>query len=241
MLLSYARVSSVRQASEEKISIPDQLRRNRAVAQLRGIDKFSISEYVDPAVSGSVGFTKRPEGGRLWNEMKPGDIVVAAKLDRMFRSACDALTMLERFQEREVKVILLDLSVEPIGETPITEALFGMMAVFAHLERRMINERTTNGRHGKKNRGGHTGGSAPYGWVIQGTGKNALLAPHPEEQKTVAFICERMRRHVPLVKIIYDLTHAGYKTREGRDFWYTQIQRIYDYEVKRKAWGKEAA
>jgi putative DNA-invertase from lambdoid prophage Rac len=244
MLLSYARVSTTRQDGDEKFSVPDQLRKNRAVAQMRNIDKFDVVEYVDSGISGALPLTKRPEGGRLWTEMKPGDIAVAAKLDRMFRSASDALSMLERFREHKVKVILLDLGSDPIGETAISEAIFGLLAIFANLERRMIRERTDIGRVGKRLAGGYTGGrAAPYGWRVQGEGKSAVLVPDQTEQKVVELVCRRVGQGKTWGQVILELNMSGYRTRAGREFTLTgkEAQRIYEYETKRRAWNKVAA
>jgi len=41
----------------------------------------------------------RPEGQRLLTALQPGDVVVAAKLDRAFRSAADALETLEELKK----------------------------------------------------------------------------------------------------------------------------------------------
>lgn len=242
MLLSYARVSTLRQGEEDKFSLPDQLRKNRAVAQMRGIPKAEIDEFVDNGISGGTQFIKRPEGNRLWTEMKPGDIVVAAKLDRMFRSARDALTMLEKFREHQVKVILLDIGIEPIGETAISEAFFGILAIFANLERRMINERTLAGRASKKAKQGYLGAGVPYGWQVKGQGKGAILLPHESEQKTVDAVMKLClaaptAAGIPRLdykKFIDKLSAEGHFNRDGKPFWPSQIKRIYNYELARR-------
>lgn len=231
MLLSYARVSTARQGDDEKHSIPDQLRKNGAVAQMRNISKFDIVEYVDKGVSGGMPFTKRPEGGKLWLEMKPGDVVVAAKLDRMFRSASDALVMLERFREQKVGVILLDLSVDPIGETPVSEAFFGMLAIFANLERRMINERTEMGKKNKRAKGGYLGGKAPpYGFKVEGEGKSAILVPVEDEQHVINIVRYHRQRDKSYGEIIGELTARNIVARSGKPFERYHIHRILSQE-----------
>lgn len=242
MLLSYARVSTARQGDEDKFSLPDQLRKNRAAAQMHGIGKDEIDEFVDNGISGGTQFTKRPEGGRLWSEMKPGDIVVAAKLDRMFRSARDALTMLERFREAEVKVILLDIGTDPIGETAISEAFFGFIAIFANLERRMINERTLSGRANKKAKNGYLGAGVPYGWQVRGQGKTAILLPVESEQKIVDIVVRHCQAAptaagIPrcnLTALSSRLAAEGYFNRDGKPFFSMQLKRINDYETARR-------
>jgi hypothetical protein len=45
----------------------------------------------------------------LFAKLESGDIVIAAKLDRLFRSALDALKVVESLKTRGVKLHLLDL------------------------------------------------------------------------------------------------------------------------------------
>ena len=50
------------------------------------------------------------EGGKLWADIRKGDTLVAAKLDRMFRSASDCLAVVEAFKARGASLFLLDLN-----------------------------------------------------------------------------------------------------------------------------------
>jgi putative DNA-invertase from lambdoid prophage Rac len=50
---------------------------------------------VEEGVSGSIPVEERPIGGQLFAKLQRGDIVIAAKLDRLFRSALDALKVVE--------------------------------------------------------------------------------------------------------------------------------------------------
>jgi putative DNA-invertase from lambdoid prophage Rac len=63
----------------------------------------------DAGDSGGTPLGKRPEGARLLATVQPGDIVVVAEMDRMFRSALDALQTIESFKRRKVSLWLLDL------------------------------------------------------------------------------------------------------------------------------------
>ena len=60
---------------------------------------------VEAGVSGAVPFQERPEGAKLWAELRKGDTLVAAKLDRMFRSASDCLAVVEAFKARGVSPV----------------------------------------------------------------------------------------------------------------------------------------
>ena len=46
---------------------------------------------IEEGVSGSVPVFDRPKGGELFAKLAKGDVVIAPKLDRLFRSALDAL------------------------------------------------------------------------------------------------------------------------------------------------------
>ena len=52
--------------------------------------------FIEAGVSGSVPLAERPEGRRLLEAVSKGAVVITAKLDRMFRSAADALVTLEK-------------------------------------------------------------------------------------------------------------------------------------------------
>jgi DNA invertase Pin-like site-specific DNA recombinase len=56
--------------------------------------------YVERGVSGATPFVERLKGRQLDARLRKGDILVAAKLDRMFRSALDALNVIEDLMSR---------------------------------------------------------------------------------------------------------------------------------------------
>jgi DNA invertase Pin-like site-specific DNA recombinase len=228
MILLYSRVSTIEQARDNAVSIPEQLRKGHAVAQLRGVGKFDVVEYRDEGVSGAMPFTQRPAGKTLWQEAKSGDIVVAAKLDRLFRSSSDALTMMERFAERKIKVIIIDMSVEPVADSATAKLFFTMLAAFADFERQTINQRTSEGRIGKRSKRGFMGGSAPYGYRIVGKGRDAILVDEPTEQEAVGLILKRFEQGKTAAQIINELAMRGYRTRDDKPFGYMQVLRIRD-------------
>jgi DNA invertase Pin-like site-specific DNA recombinase len=65
---------------------------------------------------------------------------VASKLDRLSRSLLDFAGMMERARRRGWAMVVLDANVDTT--IPMGEAMAGMVAVFAQLERRRIGERT---------------------------------------------------------------------------------------------------
>ena len=125
-------------------------------ARTRGIDKWGVQIYTDAGVSGAVKLGMRKGGEKLLEDMKPGDIVIASKLDRMFRSASDAIDMFDLFKRRGVELVLFDISNEPVS-SGVGKLIMTILAAVADMERIRIKERTAEGRKAKKARGGPVG------------------------------------------------------------------------------------
>ena len=85
----YVRVSTDRQA-EEGESLGAQERTVAGYAMMHGLKLDRV--FVERAVSGSRPISDRPEGAKLMAAARVGDVIITPKLDRMFRSALDALT-----------------------------------------------------------------------------------------------------------------------------------------------------
>ena len=64
---------------------------------------------MDSGVSGGTALQQRPEGRKLLKVVQVGDVVIVTKLDRMFRSALDALAVLDDLQKRGVELRIVDL------------------------------------------------------------------------------------------------------------------------------------
>lgn len=226
MLLIYQRVSSGEQAADDKSSLENQERVGRGFAMTKGFNQFDISVYCDPGISASVPLRKRPAGGRLLEDMKAGDVVFAAKLDRMFRSAGDACNMAEIFKEKNVSLVLFDLGSEPINNSGLSQFFFVVIAAVAQLERTMIRERVNGGKKAKATAGGHVGGEPPYGYAIQGRSRGAKLVEVEEEQKVLAFL--RERADLSLHEAARQLTAEGWQSRTGKPFHPMQVKRVFD-------------
>lgn len=69
-----------------------------------------------------------------------GEILVAAKLDRLSRSVRDVVAVLDHSAKHGWRVLTLDLAIDTT--TPFGEAMVAVSAAFAQLERRLIGERT---------------------------------------------------------------------------------------------------
>ena len=94
---AYVRVSTDRQADEGE-SLGVQERTIGGYAMMHGMTVDRI--FVERGVSGARPIGQRPEGAKLLEILQPSDVVIAAKPDRLFRSAPDALEVHAQFISR---------------------------------------------------------------------------------------------------------------------------------------------
>jgi putative DNA-invertase from lambdoid prophage Rac len=175
----YARVSTERQA-DEGVSLDEQIRRIEGRALEQGWQIVEV--FIERGVSGSVPLGDRPEGGRLLAALQPGDIVIAAKLDRMFRSALDALNVIRDFQRQRISLWLLDLGGDVSGDG-IARLVLTILAAIAEFERERIGERIRDAKRHQKRSGQYLGGDRPFGWRI---GEHGTLIEDETEQRALA-------------------------------------------------------
>lgn len=228
MILGYCRVSTSEQAAKNTTSLQAQEQVIRGIAMTRGASGFDVQIFSDPGISGSVRLHERPAGKELLELAKKGDVIVAAKLDRMFRSASDALVTAEKLKERGVHLILFDLGADPVTANGMAKCFFTMASAFAELERFRISERINQGRDGKRARNGHLGGVAPYGYRVEGEKRDSKLVPVPEEQPIVEEILALASDHYTSWNITKMFADRGVKNRVGKPFECFQIKRIID-------------
>lgn len=192
----YARVSTVEQA--DGTSLAEQERKIRAIAEFRGERVKAV--FCDAGVSGSKALEDRPEGAKLVAALKPGDVLICAKLDRAFRDAADALTKVKAWKAKKIRLILCDIGTDPVTENGVSKLFFTILAGFAEWERERILERVNEGRRAKAQKGGFIGGSAPFGFRVVGQGRDARLEADPATY--------------PAFGTIYDCADAGLSLRK---------------------------
>jgi putative DNA-invertase from lambdoid prophage Rac len=174
----YVRVSTARQASEGE-SLEVQQRQIEGYALMHGLMLAGV--MVEEGVSGSVPVEDRPVGGPLLAKLERGDIVIAAKLDRLFRSALDALKVVEDLKGRGVKLHLLDLGGDIAGNG-LSKLFLTIAAAFAEAERDRIRERIGQVKADQKARGRYLGGKVPFGFRRGDAGE---LVEIPAEQEAI--------------------------------------------------------
>jgi DNA invertase Pin-like site-specific DNA recombinase len=153
---------------------------------MKGLELARIFE--EPGVSGSLALENRPVGGELYRALRSGDTLILAKLDRAFRNAADALAKADSWKRAGIRLIVADMGIDPVTDNGVAKLFFGMLALVAEFERERLLERTKDGRRAKAKRGGHVGGSAPFGYRVVGQGREARLIEVPEQQAAISTV-----------------------------------------------------
>lgn len=225
MILGYIRCSTEDQIKGS--TLQDQENVIRGYAMTQGVDRFGVQVYADPDVSAKIPLRERPEGKRLIAEAQEGDTIIAAKMDRIFRSARDALEIADYCMANKINLVLFDMGVQPVTGDGPSRMFFTMLAAFAEFERGRIRERLVQGKLSKARNGGHTGGEAPYGYRIVGEGRTARLEESPEERAIVELVrAEIKNRTFTNGGMARKLNAEGKLNRAGKPFAAYQVQRI---------------
>lgn len=199
----YVRVSTTRQASEgESLDVQRRQIEGHAMVYGLAVDEFVVEE----GVSGSVPVGQRPAGGVLFRKLQPGDVVIAAKLDRLFRSALDALQVVADLRTREVRLHLIDLGGDIAGNG-LSKLFLTIASAFAEAERDRIRERVTQVKQDQKKRGRYLGGKVPFGWRV---GNDGELVEESREQEAIRdMVLQRFMMKKPLRQIAANISARG--------------------------------
>ncbi len=180
----YIRVSTLEQVDNS--SMFEQRRVINGLALTHNVFIHNLIE--DAGVSGSVPFLERLKAKGV--VLKSGDVVIAAKLDRYSRDLEDALTSMRWCKENGVRLIINGHGDVTDEQNLMSRLMFEIMGAFAGHERRVIRQRMGDGREAKRAAGGHIGGSAPFGYRVEGVGRDAVLVEDEEGQKALAMARE---------------------------------------------------
>lgn len=174
----YCRVSTAEQANVG-LSLDTQRQQITGYAMMKG---WPVPEFfIEAGVSGSVPLADRPEGQRLLEALQSGDVVITAKLDRAFRSAADALGTLEQLKDDKVALHMIDLGGDVTGNG-ISKLVFTILSAVAENERDRIRERVRDVKQHRASQRLFNGGRRPFGFNVEGEGKDRRLVPNAAEQ-----------------------------------------------------------
>lgn len=204
-VFGYVRVSTDRQATEGE-SLDVQMRQIEGYVQMQG---WQIAEtFREEGVSGSVPLGDRQEGERMLSLLTRGDVVVVAKLDRLFRSALDALRVVGEMRERGVSLHMIDLGGDVSGNG-LSRMFLTVAAAFAEAERDRIRERVAQTKRDQAARGRYLGGVVPFGFEVGADGALVELGWNKPARRMMV----RMHRGDMSLRVIADAVRERFEVR----------------------------
>ena len=165
MIIGYARVSTDDQNLD---------------AQTDALTAAGAARIFSDKISGSM--RKRPELDKLLDQLRPGDVIVVAKYDRLARSLRDLLDIVEAIKDRGAGFRSLAEDIDTT--TPAGRLVFHVFASIAQFERERISERTREGLQAAKARG-RVGGRPPALTTAQ---KAEARRMRDDEQRSISEI-----------------------------------------------------
>ena len=144
--------------------------------------------------------------------LQPGDVVVTAKLDRMFRSALDALEVLGKLKKAGVALHMIDLGGD-VTANGISKLVFTILSAVAEAERDRIRERVATVKADQRARGRYLGGRVPFGFTLSPEGD---LVEDTAQQAAILRMRELRHLGRPLRAIAAAMETEGHKlSHEG--------------------------
>lgn len=220
--VGYVRVSTEEQG-REGVSLDAQEARIRAYAAMRGLDLVAV--YREEGVSGRVPLGERPEGSKLVEAVarKRARHVIAVKLDRLFRSAEDALAMTARWDRARCALHVLDMGGAAVDTASAVGRMFlTVVAGMAEMERALISERTRAALAHKRAQGAVYTHITPLGFRRKGE----RLVADAREMATVRRIQEMRAAGLSLHKIADRLNEEGVPTKLGGRWYAVTVQKV---------------
>lgn len=134
-LIGYARVSTADQSLD---------------LQIDALKKAGCERVFAEKASGKSG-SKRPEFDKCMEYLRPGDVLVIWKLDRLGRNVKNLLSFAEDLNQRNIgmKIITMDIDTT----TAAGRLMYTILAGLAEMERDLIVERTKAGLEAARARG----------------------------------------------------------------------------------------
>lgn len=132
--IGYARVST----SEQNLNL-----------QLDALNKYNCVKIFSDHISGTK--QKRPELDNLFEYIRPGDILVVWRLDRLARSLRHLIDLTHQLEEKNIQLISVTEKIDTTSSTG--RFIFHMFASLAEFERNLIRDRVMAGLSSARARG----------------------------------------------------------------------------------------
>ena len=171
-----------------------------------------VGWHVDHGVSGAAPLDRRPGLLSAVGALQRGDILVAAKRDRIARDVVVAAT-LERVAAKAGASVTTADGIGADDDSPEAKLLRTMVDAFAQYERGLISARTRSALRVKRARGERTG-QVPLGFRLAADGLH--LEPDPDEQRAAARARELRLGGLSLRRVAEALNAEGWPSRGAR-------------------------
>jgi len=191
---AYIRVSTERQAEEDRVSLSEQQKDIETHCEQRG--HTLVKEYKDV---GSGASKRRPQFQQMLKDAQAGlfDVIVCWKSDRLSRGLYPAAALSEALEGT-------DIGLESVKDS-IDRNTFDIMAVVGKIELGNIRERARMGARGRASKG-LISGIPKYGYTI---GQDSKPAIQPEEAEVVRQIFSWQASGIGSWEIARRLNAAG--------------------------------
>lgn len=216
---AYLRVSTDQQA-ESGAGIAAQLDACHKWAKSK--DKEIVEVFTEEGVSGSLSLDKRPELLQAVNALKPGDVLVVAKRDRLGRDPI-AVAMIEASVARKQAKIVSAAGEGTESDDPTSVLMRRLVDAFGEFERNIIIGRTKAAMQAKKSRGERVG-HIPFGYKLSDNGIN--IEPDDYEQSILNQINDLKATGLSVRKIADELNVRGVFNRGGAKWNHASIHRV---------------
>lgn len=140
----------------------------------------------DEDCSWNLEFHKRLNGKRLMSMLKPGDVILCSKLERIVSSVGEAVELIRRLKDRAVQLHIAELGGD-VTSSEFSVNFEKAADMFAALERRKSAERIKGVKQRQRKQGRYLGGSRPFGYMIH---ENGRLIENPMEQRVLRKIMD---------------------------------------------------
>lgn len=135
-------------------------------------------------------FHKRECGRQLLALLRPGDVVLASKLERIVSSSQEAVRLIRKLRDKQVQLHVVELGGD-ITDSALQVGFEKVVRLFSALEKRKSTERIKGVKQRQRKQGRYLGGSRPFGYMIH---ENGRLIENPMEQRVLRRIMDLKRQ-----------------------------------------------